>query len=164
MKEVWAPWRIEYFRKPKEKGCFLCKGFAGRADHRNHILKRGRTCAVLMNRYPYTGGHLMVAPFRHVATIEGLSEAELAEMMKLATAAMKALRKTIKPHGFNVGINIGEAAGAGLKDHVHLHIVPRWRGDTNFITVMADVRVVPQAIDELWGKLREVMKGSLPRR
>ncbi len=114
-----------------------------------------------MNRYPYTGGHLMVAPFRHVATVEEMSERELAEMMALTKEAMKALRKTIRPHGFNVGINVGEAAGAGLKDHVHLHIVPRWRGDTNFITVMADVRVVPQALAELWGKLREVMA---PRR
>lgn len=159
MKELWAPWRIEYFKKPKEKGCFMCRSLRARKDRENLVLKRGRTCAIVINRYPYTGGHLMVAPYRHVASLEELRPAEQAELMKLTTAAMKALKKCARPHGFNIGINIGEAAGAGLKDHIHVHIVPRWSGDTNFITVMADVRVVPQGLLEVWQQLRKAMRG-----
>ena len=154
MKELWAPWRVEYFKKAKDKGCFLCRSFAGRKDRQNHILKRGRNCAVVMNRYPYTGGHLMVCPYRHISDLKEMTAAEHAELMELTVKAMDALKKTLKPDGFNIGINLGEAAGAGLKDHVHLHIVPRWKGDTNFITVMADVRVVPQSLLELWDILR----------
>jgi ATP adenylyltransferase len=159
MKELWAPWRIEYFKKAKGKGCFLCRSFASARDRDNLILQRGKTCVVLMNRYPYTSGHLMVAPGRHVATLEEMRPPELAEMMQLTQAAIRALKKIARPHGFNIGVNIGEAAGAGLKDHIHLHIVPRWTGDTNFVTVMADVRILPQALQELWKELRKVMKG-----
>jgi ATP adenylyltransferase len=159
MKELWAPWRIEYFKKPKDKGCFLCRSFAGKKDRENLVLKRGRTCAVVINRYPYTGGHVMVAPYRHVASLEAMKPKEMAELMKLTTRAMQALKKCANPHGFNIGINIGEAAGAGLKDHLHVHIVPRWSGDTNFITVMADVRVVPQGLLEVWEQLRKAMRG-----
>lgn len=155
MKELWAPWRSEYFKIPKDRGCFLCKSFAARNDRANHVVKRGRTCAVVINRYPYTGGHLMVCPYRHVSSLEDLTADETAEMMSLTKEAIKVLQKTIKPHGFNIGINIGEAAGAGLKDHIHLHIVPRWTGDTNFITVMADVRVVPQSLLDLWDILHK---------
>ena len=159
MKELWAPWRIEYFKKVKGKVCFLCKSFVSSRDCDNLILKRGKTCVVLMNRYPYTSGHLMVAPVRHVATMEEMKPQELAEMMQLTQQAIRALKRKARPHGFNIGINIGEAAGAGLKDHLHLHIVPRWTGDTNFVTVMADIRIVPQALQELWKELRKVMKG-----
>lgn len=158
MKEIWAPWRIEYFKKTRDKGCFLCKSFASRKDRQNLILHRGRTCAIVMNRYPYTGGHLMVAPYRHIASLEDMTAPETAELMKLTQLGMRALKKAAGPHGFNIGINIGEAAGAGLKDHVHLHIVPRWSGDTNFVTVMADIRVVPQALEELWEELRKVIR------
>ena len=159
MKELWAPWRIEYFKKVKGKGCFLCKSFASRKDRDNLILLRGKTGVVLMNRYPYTGGHLMVAPYRHIASLEDMTQEEMCEMMKLTQQAIRALKKVARPHGFNIGVNIGEAAGAGLKDHIHLHIVPRWTGDTNFVTVMADIRIVPQALQELWKELRKVLKG-----
>jgi ATP adenylyltransferase len=158
MKELWAPWRIEYFKKVKGKGCFLCEGVASSRDRAHLILTRGKTCVVLMNRYPYTGGHLMVAPFRHVATMEDLKPREMLELMQLTQQAIRALKRKIKPDGFNLGVNIGEAAGAGLKDHIHLHIVPRWIGDTNFVTVMADIRVLPQALQELWEELRKAMK------
>lgn len=157
MKELWAPWRVEYFKIPKDKGCFLCKSFASRQDRNNHVVKRGKMCAIVLNRYPYTGGHVMVCPYRHVSQFEDLTPQETAEMMVLTREAIRALRDTIKPHGFNIGINIGEAAGAGLKDHIHLHIVPRWNGDTNFITVMADVRVVPQSLLELWDILHKAL-------
>jgi ATP adenylyltransferase len=136
MKELWAPWRIEYFKKVKGKGCFLCKSFASSRDRDNLLLKRGKTCVVLMNR-----------------------QEEMCEMMLLTQQAICALKKVARPHGFNIGVNIGEAAGAGLKDHIHLHIVPRWTGDTNFVTVMADIRIVPQALQELWKELRKVLKG-----
>jgi ATP adenylyltransferase len=162
MKELWAPWRSEYFKIPKDKGCFLCKSFASRNDRANHVVKRGKTCAVVLNRYPYTGGHLMVCPYRHVSQFDDLSHEEMMEMMDLTRQAIKALRRTIKPSGFNIGINIGEAAGAGLKDHIHLHVVPRWAGDTNFITVMADVRVVPQSLLDLWDILHHAMNRSRP--
>lgn len=155
MKELWAPWRVEYFKKARDKGCFLCKSFAGRSDRKNHVAKRGRTCAIVINRYPYTGGHLMVCPYRHLANLEDMTAEEHTELMQLTIRAVDALKRTIKPQGFNIGINIGEAAGAGLKDHIHLHIVPRWTGDTNFITVMADVRVVPQSLLELWDILHK---------
>lgn len=164
MKELWAPWRVEYFKKPKDRGCFLCRSFAAREDRKNHVVKRGKTAAIVINRYPYTGGHLMVCPYRHVSELDDLTAVEMAEIMKLTQEAIRALRRTIKPHGFNIGINIGEAAGAGLKDHIHLHIVPRWRGDTNFITVMADVRVVPQALLELWDILHNALNTKPPAR
>ena len=157
MKELWAPWRVEYFKRPKDEGCFLCKSFAEKNDRENHVVKRGKTCAVVINRYPYTGGHLMICPFRHVDSLNDMTEEETLEMWNMANASINALKKTIKPDGFNIGINIGEAAGAGLKDHVHLHIVPRWTGDTNFITVFADVRVVPQGLNELWDILHGEM-------
>lgn len=160
MKQVWAPWRVEYFKIPKDKGCFLCRSFASRQDRRNHVVQRGKTCAVVINRYPYTAGHLMVCPYRHVSQLEELTDEEILEMMHLAQESIRALRHTIKPHGFNIGINIGEAAGAGLKDHIHLHVVPRWQGDTNFITVMGDVRVVSQSLLELWDILRKAFGQS----
>ena len=156
---LWAPWRIEYLKGLKEEGCFLCDKHNAGNDPARFILHRGRHCFVVMNRYPYSAGHLMVAPLRHIATLEEMSQAEMAEMMQLTQQAIRALKKVARPHGFNIGVNIGEAAGAGLKDHIHLHIVPRWSGDTNFVTVMADVRIVPQALQELWKELRKVLKG-----
>jgi ATP adenylyltransferase len=155
MKEIWAPWRIEYIKAPHAKGCFLCRSFASRSDRRNLVLKRGKTCIVLMNRYPYTGGHLMVAPRRHVDSLVAMTPAELNEMMRLTQEAIGALKRTIQPQGFNIGINVGAAAGAGLKDHIHLHIVPRWVGDTNFMPVLAHIKVVPQALLDLWDQLSE---------
>ncbi len=160
MKEIWAPWRIEYIKKAKERGCFLCKSVKSRRDRVNHVLKRGTTCVVVMNRYPYNAGHLMVAPRRHVADLHQLTAAEKMEIMQLLMQSCDALKKVCRPQGFNIGINIGAAAGAGLKDHLHLHIVPRWRGDTNFMPVVSDTRVVPQALNELWDALHKVLAGK----
>lgn len=157
MKEIWAPWRVEYFKQPSDAGCFLCKAFREENDRENHVVKRGETGGIVLNRYPYTGGHLMICPYRHLDDLTALTVEESGEMWSLAVAAIEALKKTIQPHGFNVGLNIGEAAGAGLKDHIHLHVVPRWAGDTNFMTVMDDVRVVPQGLNEMWDVLRGVL-------
>ncbi len=154
MKHLWAPWRIDYIKATKTDGCFLCHYFAGHDDQSNLVLARGKTCAVVMNRYPYTGGHLMVCPYRHVSELTLLSPDENLEMMTWASRSVEILKKHMRPDGFNIGINIGEAGGAGLRDHLHLHVVPRWSGDTNFATVLGDIRIIPQALEALWVELQ----------
>lgn len=155
---LWAPWRLEYIRKKEEDGCFLCRALvAEEADRENLVLKRGRACAIVMNRYPYSNGHLLICPHRHVGDITLMTADERNESMDLLVVGVEALRKVVQPQGFNVGVNIGKAAGAGLEEHFHSHIVPRWEGDTNFMPVMADVRVIPQALLELWDELRPQM-------
>jgi ATP adenylyltransferase len=150
---LWAPWRIEYIRSEKEVECFLCRMFTGTNDQDNLLLFRGNTCAVVMNRYPYSSGHLMVAPYRHIASLDGLTPEENLEMASLTARAVAVLNEVIAPQGFNIGINLGEAAGAGLKDHLHQHIVPRWNGDTNFMPVMGGPRVIPEALDTTYALL-----------
>jgi ATP adenylyltransferase len=154
MSNVWAPWRIEYILAPRDESCFLCDMFGASDDARNHLLHRGTTCAVVMNRYPYTGGHLMVCPYRHIAQLADLTREERIELMDLTERSVRILTAEMKPQGFNVGYNLGHAAGAGLRDHLHQHIVPRWVGDTNFMPVLADVTVVPQALDDLYARLK----------
>lgn len=144
---LWAPWRIDYIRVEKESECFLCRIFAERNDRENLLLYRGKTCAVLMNRFPYNSGHLMVTPYRHIAEPGDLTTAESLEMAELTVRSLAALRTVMNPQGFNIGINLGEPAGAGLKDHLHQHIVPRWNGDTNFMPVLGGPRVIPEALE-----------------
>lgn len=151
---IWAPWRIEYILGEKEAGCFLCRMFAEQDDRSNLLLKRGKTCAVVMNRYPYTSGHLMVTPFRHLENLKDMTPEERLEMADLCIEAVEILKAELKPDGLNLGYNLGAAAGAGLKDHLHQHIVPRWVGDTNFMPVLADTRVMPQALLEQYDVLR----------
>ena len=134
MKHIWAPWRIDYIKASKTEGCFLCQYFSENKDEANLILARGPNCAVVMNRYPYTGGHLMICPYRHISEMNDMTPEEQIESMKWATLCVDILRKHMKADGFNVGINLGDAAGAGLKDHIHMHVVPRWIGDTNFVS------------------------------
>lgn len=157
---LWAPWRVEYIHSEKDGQCFLCRIFAEKADRGNLLLFRGETCAVLMNRYPYNSGHLMVAPYRHVAGPEGLSPEETMEMAALTARSVKVLRDAMAPQGFNIGINLGEAAGAGLKDHLHQHIVPRWTGDTNFMPVLGEPRVIPEALAATYELLHECFNRS----
>lgn len=144
---VWAPWRIEYIRGEKDGECFLCRMFAESKDLENLILFRGETCAVTMNRFPYTSGHLMVAPYRHIAEPDDLSAEEDREFSALTKRAVAALRAALQPEGFNIGINLGQVAGAGLESHLHQHIVPRWSGDTNFMPVLGGPRVIPEALE-----------------
>jgi ATP adenylyltransferase len=153
MKHIWAPWRIEYIKSDKTAGCFLCNYFRECNDRKNLILARGPTCAVVMNRYPYTGGHLMICPYRHISTLAAMTAEEMLECMKWTSVSVEILKKHMKPDGFNMGINLGDAGGAGLKDHLHMHVVPRWIGDTNFTSVVGDIRVIPQALAELWEEL-----------
>lgn len=157
MKRIWAPWRMKYILSSRQKGCFLCDICQGKNDKQCFVLKRGKFTFLLLNRYPYNNGHLMVVPYRHINKLESMHEQEMGEMMKLAATACKALRKSLHPDGFNLGLNIGAVAGAGLKDHLHLHIVPRWEGDTNFMPVFGEVKIIPQPLDELWRKLRDVL-------
>ncbi|MCC7300737.1 MAG: HIT domain-containing protein [Verrucomicrobia bacterium] len=150
---LWAPWRIDYIRGEKAGECFLCRIFVEKDDRENLLLYRGKTCAVLMNRYPYNSGHLMISPYRHVAEPGQLTPEENTEMSALTARAVEVLRKVMNPQGFNIGINLGEAAGAGLKDHLHQHIVPRWVGDTNFMPVLGGPRVIPEALESTYDLL-----------
>jgi len=153
MDRLWAPWRLEYVtaeEKDSHDGCLFCVKYAEDDDAKNYVVKRGKTCFCLLNIYPYNNGHLMVAPLRHVADLSDLNMEERSEMMELAVEMKELLQKKINPHGFNIGINCGAIAGAGITDHLHLHIVPRWSGDTNFMPVINDTRVIPQSLDALY--------------
>jgi len=147
MKFLWAPWRMEYIAAPKGNECIFCLPAVPAEDPKRLVLHRGERAFVIMNRFPYSNGHLMIAPFRHVADLEELRAEEMAEMHVLLVKCRKVLGQVMSPQGFNVGMNLGEIAGAGIADHLHLHIVPRWSGDTNFMPVFADVRVVPQHLE-----------------
>ena len=147
---LWAPWRIDFIRSKKEPGCFLC-GNESRDEARNEeelIIARLPLCFVILNRYPYNSGHLMVAPYRHVGDLAGLEPEESHAIMDACVMTKEVLAGLLKPDGFNIGFNLGLAAGAGVADHIHMHIVPRWNGDTNFMPVMSGSRVVPEALVE----------------
>jgi ATP adenylyltransferase len=151
---LWAPWRIEYIRGPKDKECFFCvKG--ARDCLQDHIIHKGRAAFVLLNDYPYNSGHLLVAPYRHLSSMGELNGEERQEMMELLIQAQAVLTTLMKPQAFNVGFNVGEAAGAGVKDHIHGHVVPRWQGDTNFMPVLGGPRVVPESLDATAELLRQ---------
>jgi ATP adenylyltransferase len=156
MDSLHAPWRIEYILAPKPKlDASLFSQIAQSADDTgNLVIARDRTCYALLNRYPYNGGHLMVVPYKQVTDLHGLTDEELADLWKLARRCISALKAAMKPDGFNVGINLGKVAGAGIEEHLHIHIVPRWNGDTNFMPVLGQTSVVPQALAETAEKLR----------
>jgi ATP adenylyltransferase len=144
---LWAPWRMRYIIEDKPEGCLFCTKREATNDPENHIVWRGERAFVLLNAYPYNNGHVMVAPHAHIADFEDLPAETVAEIMSLTQNTIRALKREFHPEGVNVGINLGAAAGAGIKDHLHVHIVPRWAGDTNFMPVIADVRVIPQSLD-----------------
>jgi len=146
MEHIWAPWRIEYIRMEKPKGCILCQKPEEKDDESNFILYRGEKNFVMLNRFPYNPGHLMVVPYRHTPSLEELADEEMWEHFDIVRRSTRALRRVFNPAGFNIGINIGETAGAGISEHVHTHIVPRWEGDTNFMPVMSTIRVIPEAL------------------
>jgi ATP adenylyltransferase len=153
---IWAPWRLEYVKdasKDTGQGCIFCAKPAEEDDRENLIVHRGERCFVILNLYPYTNGHLMVAPFEHVAGLEDLPPETTAEMMALAQRAIALLNAGYEPHGFNVGFNQGRVAGAGVEHHIHMHVVPRWGGDTNFMPVLADTRVMPQTLEQTYDAL-----------
>jgi ATP adenylyltransferase len=153
MKYIWAPWRIEYIRAAKPDGCILCDKPAEEKDAENYILYRGKYNFIMLNAYPYNPGHLLVAPYRHISSLEELTDVERNEHFKLVSRSITVLKKDLKPAGFNIGANLGRAAGAGIDDHYHSHVVPRWQGDSNYISVVGDVRVIPQALADTYKSL-----------
>lgn len=156
MKHIWSPWRMLYIENSKkEKGCVFCGAQAKADGVENLIAFRGQNAYVILNRYPYTSGHLMVIPFGHISNLEELSPETRAEMMELASRCTTVLRKTYRTESFNMGINIGEAAGAGVLGHVHIHIVPRWHGDTNFMSTTGETRVLPEALEDTYQRVKE---------
>jgi ATP adenylyltransferase len=159
LKRLWAPWRLEYIQGADEQeSCFFCAA-AQAGDEEGLVVHRGREAFVLLNKYPYAAGHLMVAPYRHEGEFGELSAEEAVEIHRLAASGLGALAQTMRPQGFNVGWNLGRIAGAGVADHVHLHVVPRWAGDTNFMPVLADVKVIPEALASTRDKLAEAWPG-----
>jgi ATP adenylyltransferase len=155
-KPLWAPWRLEYIRQADEdEGCVFCAEASGAfAEEASLLVRRGDAAIVILNKFPYSSGHLLVAPVRHVGELAELTEEEVLELHRLAVTGVGVLRATYGPAGFNLGWNLGRAAGAGIADHVHLHVVPRWAGDTNFMPVLADVKVLPEHLLETRDRLR----------
>ena len=160
MKHLWAPWRLAYVAGPKVEGCVFCEAAAAGDDRTTLILHRAELGFLILNRYPYNSGHLMVVPNRHVARLEGLSPEEAGAQMALAGLAVRILERAMAPQGFNIGMNLGRAAGAGIDEHLHMHVVPRWVGDTNFMPVLADVKILPEHLEATYQRLQAAL-GSL---
>ena len=151
---LWAPWRMEFIAGERELGCLFCRtGRPGGDDARNYVLWRGREAFVILNRFPYSNGHLMVAPYRHEGALANLGAEEGAEILALAGRCATALEGALRAEGFNLGFNLGKVAGAGVQDHLHLHVVPRWAGDTNFLPVIGETRVMPEYLGVTFQKL-----------
>jgi ATP adenylyltransferase len=154
---IWAPWRLAYVKdasKDEADECIFCAAPAAADDEANLIVHRGERCFVILNKFPYTNGHLMIAPYEHLATLPEVDAEAIAELMALAQQAMVALEERYSPHGYNVGFNQGRVAGAGFEHHIHMHVVPRWGGDTNYMPVLADTRVMPQTLEQSYEALR----------
>ncbi len=166
MQHLWSPWRSRYigtFRKERRrrgKASLFTAAWKSGDDERNLILWRGTSCFVIMNRYPYNSGHLMVVPYRQVGDLQSLTLVELAEMMQVVQRAVGALNAVLGPHGYNIGANLGRVAGAGIEDHVHFHVVPRWNGDTNFMPVLGDTKVVSEEMRRTYKKLRKAFRNA----
>ncbi len=153
MEHLWAPWRIEYILSEKDKKCIFCEKPNQNKDRENLILYRAVKNVVMMNKYPYNPGHLMVAPYKHVAKLDALENEELLEHIQLVSRCVTMLKEVMNPEGFNIGINLGKVAGAGIEEHIHTHIVPRWNGDTNFMPVMSNTRTISEALDATYDRL-----------
>lgn len=161
MDRIWAPWRMQYIEKAdRVEGCIFCVFPTQAKDRENLLLYRAEKCFIMLNNFPYNPGHLMVAPYKHTADMYALSDEELLDVTKTVRYAVKLLSETMQPEGFNLGVNLGRTAGAGIIDHIHWHIVPRWNGDTNFMPVVADTKVLPESLmatyDKLGAKIEEL--------
>ena len=159
MEALHAPWRIEYILAPKPENAEspFARIAQSSDDEAHYVIARDRTCFALLNTYPYTGGHLLIVPYRQTPDLNGLTDEELADLLKLTRRCQNALTSVMKPDGFNIGLNLGKVAGAGIQGHLHIHIVPRWLGDTNFMPILANTVVVPEALGELAAKLRAAL-------
>ncbi len=162
MKKIWAPWRLEYIKnaeKINQEGCIFCDFPAEKpaTDRKNLILFRGKKSFIIMNKYPYNNAHLMVVPYQHTACFEKLDSEEKLDLMDLLQKALDGLRGSFSPHGFNIGMNLGRVAGAGIDEHLHFHIVPRWNGDTNFMPVIGQTKIISAGLQETWDSLHSVL-------
>jgi ATP adenylyltransferase len=155
MENIWAPWRKEFILSKKKENCFFCTAIKDNQDRKNLVLYRGKECFCILNKYPYNSGHLMVAPKMHKGDLSKLNDSEMLELLTLTRDAKNILTKKLKPEGFNLGINFGKVAGAGVENHIHLHLVPRWKGDTNFMPVIAETKVIPQSLEDLYLELKD---------
>ncbi len=160
MDRLWAPWRMEYLMSDKIDGCIFCDKPVENDDRKNFILLRSEHSFIMLNAYPYNNGHLMIAPFRHAASLNELNRSERADLMETVAVAEVVLARAYDPQGMNVGINMGHCAGAGVPGHVHVHIVPRWEGDTNFMPVVGGTRVLPELLDETFARLVDHLEGE----
>ncbi len=163
MENIWAPWRLEYIEAvDHDQGCFFCRYIESKKnDKKNFVLFRSKHTFCLMNLFPYSNGHLMVAPYKHTGTFDALKENELADILISTRVAKQILKKSLKADGFNIGMNIGRVAGAGVEHHLHLHIVPRWHGDTNFMPVIGQTKVIPEAIQKTYQKLKKMYDSTI---
>lgn len=162
METLHAPWRIQYILAPKPDradSSLFTKIAQSSDDEANYVVARDRTCYAVLNRYPYNGGHLLIVPYKQVPDFNGLTDDELGDLWKLTRRCINALTQVMRPDGFNIGVNLGKVAGAGIEEHLHIHVVPRWIGDTNFMPVLGQTTVLPQALSELAGRLRAALSG-----
>ena len=160
MKRLYSPWRSQYiatFKKPKSKACLFCAMAKGRNDEKNFIVLRGKFCFAVMNLYPYNSGHVMVVPYRHISKLGKLNEKEHSEVLQMTARLERGLQKVSNPHGFNFGANFGRVAGAGIDKHIHFHLVPRWSGDTNFMPVLADTKMISEEMKKTWRELKKAV-------
>jgi ATP adenylyltransferase len=160
MDYLWTPWRATYMKEKREKTlCVFCAAAEGVSDEESLVVYRGKLVFVLLNRYPYTSGHLMIAPYAHVSRLGQVDESTTDEMMRLARHGEGILEEAYKPEGLNMGLNLGEAAGAGIEQHIHMHVLPRWRGDANFMTSVANTRIIPEALEDTYVKIKNGFAG-----
>ncbi|MBI4332235.1 MAG: HIT domain-containing protein [Chloroflexi bacterium] len=157
MERLWAPWRSGYIKAEKPRGCIFCDKTKENKDEQNYIVYRGKKNFIILNTYPYNPAHLMVAPYSHIGNLEELTREELTDHMEVMAKAIEALKKAFSPAGFNTGMNLGRVAGAGVEDHVHCHVVPRWQGDTNFMPIIGDTRVLPDSLSNVYRTLKEFL-------
>ena len=164
VRKLWAPWRMKYIEcidDGDDDGCIFCDKVEENDDRKNYILYRGKTCYVIMNIFPYNNGHLMVVPYRHTCLIEDLDDETQLEMMKTVQLVITAFKNTMRPDGFNVGMNLGRTAGAGIADHLHIHVVPRWNGDTNFMPIIGETKVISESLEDTYEKLHKAIQGII---
>jgi ATP adenylyltransferase len=164
MKQLWAPWRIRYIEQDyniKSKGkankCFLCVTDS-KSDNKDFIIYRGKYSFIIMNHYPYNAGHLLIAPYRHIGQVEKITQNEVSEIFLLVQKSIIAMKKAYCPHGYNIGLNIGKIAGAGVPGHLHVHLIPRWTGDTNFMPIMAGTKVINEELEKMYSKLKKLIQ------
>ena len=162
MEHIWSPWRYKYIATAdRQEGCVFCRAQEPEKDDENYVVYRGELNFVILNLYPYTSGHLMIVPYEHAASLASVNEATTTEMMSLAKRAQTALESEYRPDGFNIGMNLSRSAGAGVADHLHLHVVPRWTGDANFVSVIGETRALPEDLATTYEKLKKHFRASV---